>query len=118
MEPAKSGAAEDHDRNGPTFRSSLALKFCSGSHAGNQPATNLSSDHSNRGQRGLRQCRQLFRMPPATADDNAFGCDLAVTDQVLTDDVNVVELALLDRDEGGIADASGFEAPEFGTPQR
>src|SRR5882672_5378137 len=62
--------------------------------------------------------RRLFRVPPTTANDDAFGHDLAVADQVLADDVNVVELAILDRDEGGVSDTPRLEAAEFGTPQR
>src|SRR3984893_11068476 len=62
--------------------------------------------------------RRWVRVPPTTANDDAFGHDLAVTDQVLADDVNVVELALLDRDDCGISDASRLEAAEFETPQR
>src|SRR6266568_783789 len=66
----------------------------------------------------LLEFRRLFRVPPTTANDDAFGHDLAVAYQVLADDVNVVELAILDRDEGGISDAPRLEAAEFGTPQR
>src|SRR5712664_3580486 len=66
----------------------------------------------------LLEFRRLFRVPPTTANDDAFGHDLAVADQVLADDVNVVELALLDRDQGGVSDAPRLEAAEFGTPQR
>ena len=57
-------------------------------------------------------------MPPAAANDDAFGRDLAVADQMLSDDVDIIELALPDRDEGGVSDASRLEAAEFGTPQR
>src|SRR5882762_2927167 len=66
----------------------------------------------------LFEFRQLFRMPPATANYDPVGDDLAVAGQVLADDVDVVELVLLDRDEGGVPDAPGLEAAEFGTPQR
>jgi len=31
-------------------------------------------------------------MPPATGNDDAFGHDLAIADQVLADDVDIVEL--------------------------
>ena len=51
-------------------------------------------------------------MPPAAADDDAFGDDLAVADQVLADDVLIVELALLHRDQRGVADAARLEAAE------
>jgi len=37
---------------------------------------------------------------------------------MLADSVDIVELALLDRDEGGISGAARLEAAEFGTPQR
>jgi len=39
-------------------------------------------------------CDELFRVPPTTANDDAFGHDLAVAYQVLADDVNVVELGM------------------------
>src|SRR6202140_4292514 len=66
----------------------------------------------------LLEFRSFFWVPPTTADNDAFGQDLAVADQVLADDVNIVELALLDRDQGGVSDAPRLEAAEFGTPQR
>src|SRR6202048_1591796 len=59
--------------------------------------------------------RRFLRVPPAAANDDAFGRDLAVADQVLADDVDIVELALLDRNQGGVADAPRLEAAEFGT---
>ena len=62
--------------------------------------------------------RRLLRMPPAAGNDDALGHDLAVADQMLADSVDIVELALLDRDEGGISGAARLEAAEFGTPQR
>ena len=62
--------------------------------------------------------RRFLWMPPATGNDDAFGHDLAVADQMLADGVDIVELALLDRDEGGISRTSRLEATEFGTPQR
>src|ERR1700675_3065748 len=68
--------------------------------------------------RELLEFRRLFRMPPTTANDDAFGHDLAVADQVLADDVNVVELAFLNRDEGGVSCTPRLEAAEFETPQR
>src|SRR5579862_3698583 len=61
---------------------------------------------------------RLHWMPPAPADDDAFGHDLAVADQVLAYDVFVVELAFLDRQQRGVADAARLEAAEFRTPQR
>src|SRR4030081_622996 len=66
----------------------------------------------------LLELRRLLRMPPAAANDDAFGHDLAVADQVLADDVNIVKLAFLDRDEGGVSDTPRLEAAEFETPQR
>src|ERR1700682_1114995 len=66
----------------------------------------------------LFEFRRLIRVPPTTANDDAFGHDLAVADQVLADDVNVVELALLDRDEGGVSYTPRLEAAELETPQR
>src|ERR1700682_2271347 len=85
------------------------------------PAIPFSSDHINL-RPGLVcelfEFRRLFRMPPTTANDDDFGHDLAVAGQVLADDVDVVELALLDRDEGGVPDTPRLEAAEFGTPQR
>jgi len=33
-------------------------------------------------------------MPPAAANDDAFGGDLAVADQMLADDVDIVETGL------------------------
>src|SRR5205085_3365089 len=62
--------------------------------------------------------RRLLRVPPAAANDDALGHDLAVADQMLADGVDIVELALLDRDEGGISRTSRLEAAEFRTPQR
>src|SRR3954453_5178616 len=54
--------------------------------------------------------RRFLRVPPTAADHDTFGHDLAVADQVLADDVLVIELALLDRDQGGVAGASRLEA--------
>src|SRR5712664_1201267 len=62
--------------------------------------------------------RRFFRMPPAAANDDAFGHDPAVADQMLADDVDIVELALRNRDEGGVSDAPRLEAAELRTPQR
>src|SRR5580693_2536103 len=81
----------------------------------------ISSDHINVWPTlacELLEFRGFFWVPPTTANDDAFGYDLAVADQVLADDVKIVELALLDRDEGGVSDAPRLEAAEFGTPQR
>src|ERR1700687_1447403 len=61
----------------------------------------------------LLEFRRLFRVPPTTTNDHAFGYDLAVADQVLADDVNVVELALLDRDQGGVSAAPRLAAAEL-----
>jgi thiol-disulfide isomerase/thioredoxin len=61
---------------------------------------------------------QLVRMPPPAADDDAFGDDLAVADQVLADDVLIVELAFSDRDQRGVTDTARLEAAEIGTAQR
>src|SRR5258705_11753489 len=66
----------------------------------------------------LLELRRLFRMPPATANHDAFGHDLAVADQVLADDVDIIEPALLDRDKGGVSATPRLEAAEFETPQR
>ena len=43
--------------------------------------------------RELLEFRRLFRVPPTTADDDAFGYDLAVADQVLADDVDIVAVS-------------------------
>src|SRR5437588_12775953 len=64
------------------------------------------------------EAKTLVRMPPAAADDDTFGDNLAVTDQVFTDDVLIIELALFDRDQRGIADAARLEAAELGPPNR
>src|SRR5580700_12033736 len=61
---------------------------------------------------------RLFRMPPAPANHDALGRDLAVADQVLADDIDIIEFAVPDRDQRGVADAAWLEAAEFGTPQR
>src|SRR5260370_7379457 len=85
------------------------------------PAITFSSDHINLRPglaRELLEFRRLFRMPPTTANDDAFGHDLAIADQVLADDVNVVELAFLNRDEGGVSCTPPLHAPEFATPHR
>src|SRR3954454_9722604 len=62
--------------------------------------------------------RRFLRMPPAAVNDDAFGHDLAVADQMLADDVDIVELALRNRDEGGVPNAARLEAAEFRMPQR
>src|SRR5260370_25869847 len=62
--------------------------------------------------------RRFLRMPPAASNDDAFGHDLAVADQMLADDVDIIELALRNRDEGGVSDAPRLEAAELRTPQR
>src|SRR5258705_475036 len=62
--------------------------------------------------------RRFLRMPPTAGNDDAFGHDLAVAEQVLADGVDIVELALRNRDEGGVSDAPRLEAAELRTPQR
>jgi len=62
--------------------------------------------------------RRFLWMPPATGNDDAFGHDLAVADQMLADGVDIVELALRNRDEGGVSGAPRLEAAELRTPQR
>src|SRR6266446_3311184 len=62
--------------------------------------------------------RRFLRMPPTAGNDDAFGHDLAVAEQVLADGVDIVELALRNRDEGGVSDAPRLEAAELSTPQR
>ena len=57
-------------------------------------------------------------MPPAAADDDALRNDLLVADEVLADDVFIVELALLHRDQRSIADAAGSEDAELGATRR
>ena len=52
-------------------------------------------------------------MPPAPRDHDAAGGDPAVAGQVLTDCIDVVEAAVLDRQDGGVADAAGLQAAEF-----
>src|SRR3979490_3594457 len=85
------------------------------------PSIPFSSDHINL-RPGLAcellEFRRLFRMPPTTANDDAFGHDLAIADQVLADDVNIVKLAFLDRDEGGVSHTPRLEAAEFDKPHR
>src|SRR5262245_45379255 len=54
-----------------------------------------------------------LRVPPLAGQHHADGVDLAVADQLLTDDVDVVEAALTDREDGGIADAARLEAAEL-----
>src|ERR1700732_1808852 len=68
------------------------------------PAITFSSEHISL-RPGLAcellEFRRLFRMPPTTANHDAFGHDLAVAGQMLADHVNIVGLAFPDRDEGG-----------------
>ncbi len=64
------------------------------------------------------ELRRLLRVPPTAANDNAFGNDLAITDQMLADHIDVIELPLPDRDQGGVSHAPRLEAAELGTPQR
>ena len=52
-------------------------------------------------------------MPPASRDHDAAGDDPAVAGQVLADRIDIVEAAVLDRQDGGVADAAGLEAAEF-----
>src|SRR5882757_7153263 len=68
--------------------------------------------------RELPEFRRFLRMPPTAADDNAFGHDPAVADQMFADDVDIVELALRDRDQGGVSSAARLEAAKFRAPQR
>ena len=42
---------------------------------------------------------RILRVPPATANDDAFGGDLLLADQMLADDIDIIELAFLDRDQ-------------------
>src|SRR3981081_4896034 len=62
------------------------------------PEITFSSDHINL-RPGLAcellEFRRLFRMPPTTANDDAFRHDIAVADQGLADRVNVLGPALL-----------------------
>src|SRR5690349_3139920 len=62
--------------------------------------------------------REFLRVPPAAANDDAFGHDPAVADQMFADDVDIVELAFRNRNQGGVPDAAGLKAAEFGTAQR
>ncbi len=57
-------------------------------------------------------------MPPAAADDDAFGDDLAVADQVLADDVLVIELALASRRSAWRRRRCPAEATELEAAQR
>src|SRR5580700_12146110 len=61
---------------------------------------------------------RLLRMPPAPANHHALGRDLAVADQVLADNVDIIELPFLDREQSGVSDTARLEAAEFRTPQR
>src|SRR3979411_3547395 len=68
------------------------------------PAITFSSDHINL-RPGLAcellEFRRLFRMPPTTANDNAFSHDLALADQALADDLTAVAPAFSTHDESG-----------------
>src|SRR5271163_3627509 len=60
-----------------------------------------------------RQTERSARMPPMPGDHDAIGDDPALAGEVLADRIDVVEAAALDRQDGGVADAAGFEAAEF-----
>src|ERR1700704_2892573 len=66
----------------------------------------------------LPEIWRFDRMPPAAANDDAFGCDLAVANQMLADDVDIIEPAFPDRDQRGVADAARLQAAKFRAPQR
>src|SRR4051812_32580021 len=58
--------------------------------------------------------RRIVRMPPAALEHDAFREDALVAGQVLADHVDVIELALLDAEDGGVADAAWFRLPSSG----
>ena len=55
-------------------------------------------------------------MPPAACDHDAVGDDLAIAGQVLADCIDVVEAAVLDCQDGGVADTAWLQAAEFRAP--
>src|ERR1700730_17038146 len=60
----------------------------------------------------------ILRMPPAAAEHDRLGDDALVACQVLADDVDVVEAALTDGEDGGVAGGAGFQAAELGALER
>src|ERR1700733_5882925 len=52
-------------------------------------------------------------MPPSPGDHDAIGDDAAFACHVLTGRVDIIEPAVFDRQDCGVADAAGLEAAEF-----
>ena len=55
----------------------------------------------------------MFRMPPSSGDDHALRSDFSVAGQVLADDIDVVEAALIDGQDSRVANAAWLEAAEL-----
>src|SRR5215510_295886 len=56
---------------------------------------------------------RLFRMPPSSGDDNALRSDLTFPGEVLANDIDVIEAALIDGQDGRVADAAWLETAEL-----
>src|SRR5262249_11379615 len=69
-----------------------------------------------RGSSGCFGQARLFRMPPSSGDDHALRSDFTVAGQVLADDIDdidVIEAALIDGQNGRVANAAGLETAEL-----
>src|ERR1700758_5534211 len=58
--------------------------------------------------------RRVMRMPPSAPDNNRGGYDALVADHMLVDHIDIVELAVLNRQDGRVANAGRFQTAEFG----
>src|SRR5262245_8005033 len=56
-------------------------------------------------------------MPPSSGNDDALATDLAITGQVLADDVDVIEASIANRQDCRVTNAPWLEAAEFGPLQ-
>ncbi len=60
------------------------------------------------------RARAFPRVPPPAGDDDAVGKYAFVARHVLAGHVDIVELTALDRQDGGVADASDLQVPSSG----
>src|SRR5689334_1090371 len=56
-------------------------------------------------------------MPPSSGDYDPLACDLTLTHQALADDIDIVEPPIVDRQDGGVTNATRFETAELRTLQ-
>ena len=59
----------------------------------------------------------MRRGPPSTRDYNVVRNDAGATDEVLADDVDIVEMSVLNQQNGRISRAAGLETARLWAPR-